>query len=121
MAICTVTETKQLWGDEDDFRILTPNIGIEMKPELERNETVNCALSLTNPLDLSLTTCSFNVAGPGVIKKTIRMPFRDIRPKESIRITVPVTGYEKGQFKIVATFTSKQLSDVTGSLVVNVL
>lgn len=103
-----------MWGAEDDFQIITPDIIIEISKELNLNETVNCGLSVSNPLDSKLTKCIFQVSGPGLIKRTFKIPFRDIRPKEVVRITVPITPLNVGEFKIVATFTSTELTDITG-------
>lgn len=114
-AICTVKETKQIWSDDDDFQLIAPGIKMNVKKELKLNEVTNCALSLTNPLSFPFTDCSFNVSGPGIIKRAIKVPFRDIQGGETIKITVPVTGLTKGNFKIIATFTSKELSNITGS------
>lgn len=120
-AICTVQETKQIWSDDDDFQLITPGIKMQIKKDLGVNETTNCSLALTNPLNFAFTNCVFNISGSGIVKRAIKVPFRDIRGKESIKITVPVTGVTKGNFKIIATFTSAQLSNITGSVDVNVV
>lgn len=120
-AICTVMETKQIWSDDDDFQLLTPGIQMGIKKKILLGETTNCSLSLKNPLDFAFTHCEFNVSGPMIVKKAIKIPFRDIQANETIKISVPVTGTLKGNFKIIATFTSKELSNITGSLEVEVV
>lgn len=120
-AICTVNETKQIWSGEDDFQLLTPGIEMGIKKKISMGETTNCSLSLKNPLDFAFTHCEFNVSGPGIVKKAIKIPFRDIQGNETLKITVPVTGALKGNFKIIATFTSKELSNITGSVEVEVV
>lgn len=120
-AICTVKETKQIWSDDDDFQLITPGIQMTIKKTIQIGETTNCALGLTNPLDFAFTSCSFNVSGPGIVKRAIKVPFRDIQGKETIKITVPVTGTVKGNFKIIATFKSQELSNITGSVEVQVV
>lgn len=67
-----------------------------------------------------LHNCVFNYAGPGVLKnKTIY--FRDVEPLEEVRIQHQFIPERQGKQKIVATFTSKELDDVTGSVEVEVL
>lgn len=120
-AICTVQETHQVWSGGDDFQLLTPSIKVDIKNKFKVGETVNVGLSLTNPMDFPLTNCFFRLSGPGLIKRTAKIPFRDIKGLETISLTVPVTGNMKGDFKLVSTFTSNQLSDITGSATVSVV
>lgn len=120
-AICTVKETKQIWSDDDDFQLLTPGIEMSIKKSIRVGETVNCSLQLANPLDFAFTNCVFNVSGPGIVKRAIKVPFRDIQARETLKITVPVTGTVKGNFKIISTFTSQELSNITGSVEVEVV
>lgn len=120
-AICTVKETKQIWSDDDDFQLITPSIQMNIKKALAVGETTNCSLSLTNPLEFPFTGCVFSVQGPGIVKRAIKIPFRDIQARETLKVTVPVTGQMKGKFKIVATFTSVELANITGSVEVEVV
>lgn len=120
-AICTVQETQQVWSGDDDFQLLTPSIKVDIKKQFKVGETVNVGLSLSNPLDFPLANCSFYLSGPGLIKRTVKIPFRDMKGLETISVSVPVTGNLKGEFKLVSTFTSTQLSDITGSASVSVV
>lgn len=120
-AICTVKETHQVWSGGDDFQLLTPSIKVDIKKEMKAGETVNVGLSLANPLDFPLTDCAFYLSGAGLIKRTVKIPFRDMKALETFSLTVPVTAVMKGDFKLVSTFTSTQLSDITGSAAVSVV
>lgn len=78
------------------------------------------ALSFKNPLKIALTNCVFNYAGPGISKnKTLK--YRDVAPLEDIRVEHQFVPQKSGRQQIIATFTSKQLVDVTGSTTVDVL
>lgn len=76
-------------------------------------------LSFKNPLKKILTNSKFQYAGPGLSKnKTIE--FRNVDPEESIYVEHELVPQKSGPQKIVATFTSKQLVDITGSISVDV-
>lgn len=76
-------------------------------------------LSFKNPLKKVLTHSKFQYAGPGLSKnKTIE--YRDVAPEENIYVEHELVPQKAGPQKIVATFTSKQLVDITGSISVDV-
>lgn len=76
-------------------------------------------LSFRNPLKITLTNCVFNYAGPGISKnKTLK--FRDVGPLEDIQVEHELVPQKSGRQQIIATFTSDQLVDVTGSATVDV-
>lgn len=114
-ALCTVKETKQMWAGEDDFQVVKPNIIFKGPNEMSVDEEANFTLGFKNPLNKSLTGCEFNISGPGVIPKTVFIPYRDVRPNETFSVVTPLTTRNAGDFKLVATFTSRELSDITGS------
>ncbi|XP_044019930.1 hemocyte protein-glutamine gamma-glutamyltransferase-like isoform X1 [Aphidius gifuensis] len=119
-AIATVQETNQTWADEDDFQVIKPKIKIEIDNEPIVGRPSAVTLSFNNPLKKMLHDCVFNYAGPGVSKnKTIH--FRDVEPLEEVRIQHQFIPQKEGKQKIIATFTSKELDDVTGSVEVEVL
>lgn len=81
---------------------------------------VTIMLSFKNPLKWTLSNCEFNYAGPGLSKnKTLK--YRDVEPLEDVSVEHQLVPRKSGPQKIVATFTSKQLIDVTGSASVDVL
>ncbi|XP_066591017.1 hemocyte protein-glutamine gamma-glutamyltransferase-like [Prorops nasuta] len=118
--IATVKETNQTWADEDDFQVLKPSIDVKIEgdPVVGRPSTI--VLSFKNPLMRTLTECKFNYAGPGLSKnKTIE--FRDVEPEEEVHVEHQLIPQKSGNQKIVATFTSKELLDITGSASIEVL
>lgn len=48
------------------------------------------------------------------------MYYRDIRPEEEVIMEHRFTPYQAGEHKIVVTFTSKQLLDITGSAILDI-
>ncbi|KZC05406.1 PREDICTED: hemocyte protein-glutamine gamma-glutamyltransferase-like [Dufourea novaeangliae] len=118
--IATVKETRQTWADEDDFQVLKPTILIKIDNEPMVGKPSTITLSFKNPLRRILTECKFNYAGPGLSKNKTLM-FRDVGPEEDVYVEHQLVPQKSGPQKIIATFTSKQLLDITGSAAIDVL
>lgn len=91
---------------------------IDGEPTVGKPSTIS--LSFTNPLKRMLTDCKFNYAGPGLSKNKTLM-FRDVEPEEEVYVEHQLVPQKSGPQKIIATFTSKQLLDITGSASIDVL
>lgn len=119
-AIATVTETRQTWADEDDFQVIKPSIKIDVPAEIpnKRNTLIN--LSFVNPLKKTLTKCKFNVSGPSLVRNQL-IHYPDVAPGATVNVGVNITPRLEGDQKIVATFSSKELLDITGSAQVEVV
>lgn len=76
-------------------------------------------LDFTNPLDRTLTDCKFNISGTALIRNQV-IGYKDVPPKAAIKANVSLIPKSAGDHTIVATFTSKQLLDVTGSTQIEV-
>nr|XP_033341897.1 hemocyte protein-glutamine gamma-glutamyltransferase-like [Megalopta genalis]XP_033341898.1 hemocyte protein-glutamine gamma-glutamyltransferase-like [Megalopta genalis]XP_033341899.1 hemocyte protein-glutamine gamma-glutamyltransferase-like [Megalopta genalis]XP_033341900.1 hemocyte protein-glutamine gamma-glutamyltransferase-like [Megalopta genalis]XP_033341901.1 hemocyte protein-glutamine gamma-glutamyltransferase-like [Megalopta genalis] len=118
--IATVKETRQTWADEDDFQVLKPNIMIKIEGDPTVGKPSTISLSFVNPLRRVLTDCKFNYAGPG-LSKNKTLVFRNVEPEEHIYVEHQLIPQKSGSQKIIATFSSKQLVDITGSASVDVL
>ncbi|XP_043784333.1 hemocyte protein-glutamine gamma-glutamyltransferase-like [Apis laboriosa] len=119
-SIATVVETKQTWADEDDFQVLKPNIVVKIDGEPTVGKPSIISLRFKNPLQRVLTDCKFNYAGPGLTRNKT-LAFRDVDPEEDVYVEHQLIPQKSGSQKIIATFTSKELVDVTGSAVIDVL
>ncbi|XP_033202581.1 hemocyte protein-glutamine gamma-glutamyltransferase [Bombus vancouverensis nearcticus] len=119
-SIATVVETKQTWADEDDFQVLKPSITVKIDGEPIVGKPSIISLRFKNPLKRVLTECMFNYAGPGLTRNKT-LAFRDIEPEEDVYVEHQLIPQKAGAQKIIATFTSKQLVDVTGSAAIDVL
>ncbi|XP_068986824.1 hemocyte protein-glutamine gamma-glutamyltransferase-like [Bombus flavifrons] len=119
-SIATVVETKQTWADEDDFQVLKPSITVKIDGEPVVGKPSIISLRFKNPLKRVLTQCTFNYAGPGLTRNKT-LAFRDIEPEEDVYVEHQLIPQKAGAQKIIATFTSKELVDVTGSAAIDVL
>ncbi|CAG0922034.1 unnamed protein product [Notodromas monacha] len=114
-ALATVEETKQTWSAEDDFIIEKPILNIQIRDAVvEVGKPLTVAFSFKNPLNATLTDCRFMFEGPG-LQRPRRVSIKDITPRENVVHTEKFTPKREGKRKIVATFASKQLIDITGS------
>ncbi|GAB1865095.1 Hemocyte protein-glutamine gamma-glutamyltransferase [Camponotus japonicus] len=118
--IATVKETRQTWADEDDFQVLKPNINVKIEGEPVVGQPSTIILNFKNPLKRSLTNCQFNYAGPG-LSRNKTLAFRDVEPEEDVYVEHQLVPQKSGEQKIIATFTSKELVDITGCATVDVL
>ncbi|XP_060814180.1 hemocyte protein-glutamine gamma-glutamyltransferase-like [Bombus pascuorum] len=119
-SIATVVETKQTWADEDDFQVLKPSITVKIDGEPVVGKPSIISLRFKNPLKRVLTQCTFNYSGPGLTRNKT-LAFRDIEPEEDVYVEHQLIPQKAGAQKIIATFTSKELVDVTGSAAIDVL
>ncbi|XP_077293635.1 hemocyte protein-glutamine gamma-glutamyltransferase-like [Arctopsyche grandis] len=119
-AICTVLETNQTWAGEDDFQVLKPSIEIKLNDDLEVGKQSIASLSFKNPLEKVLTDCKFHVAGPGLVKRNLIIPHNDVAPHALLWADAPINPTSVGSMKLIVTFSSKELLDVTGSAAIDV-
>lgn len=80
---------------------------------------IHLIFSFQNALNVTLTDCFFTIEGPG-LQRPKQVQFRDVRPGELVTFNETFVPRRQGERKIVATFTSRQMSEITGSSSVNV-
>lgn len=76
-------------------------------------------LRFVNPLKKTLTNCKFNIAGPTLAKGLV-VQYPDVKPGALVKATVQITPKVIGEQKLIATFSSSELLDITGSAKVEV-
>ncbi|XP_063233133.1 hemocyte protein-glutamine gamma-glutamyltransferase-like [Bacillus rossius redtenbacheri] len=118
-AIATVEETNETWADEDDFDVQKPKLDIQVTKEITANEPGTVIFSFTNPLKKILTKCFFKYESPGVTKPQ-SIPYRDVGPGETAQLERSFAPRATGEVRLVASFSSSELVDVTGSAVLQV-
>lgn len=119
-AIAHVAQTKQSWSDEDDFSLRKPRLNVQVTGAMRVGGECSAILSFQNPLtDTPLTYCTLSVEGPGLQRPRISRQ-RDVKPGELVTFTERFFPRRSGLRKIVATFNSKQLTEVTGSTTVTI-
>ncbi|KAF5296194.1 hypothetical protein FQA39_LY12648 [Lamprigera yunnana] len=118
-AVATIDETSQTWADEDDFQVVLPTINITVPKTISVNKSARVTLSFDNPLKKSLTNCKFNLSGSGKIKnQTIAHPI--VNPLGRVQAQADIIATSPGDQKLVATFVSTELLDVTGTVKIEV-
>lgn len=72
-----------------------------------------------NPLKKILTNCKFNISGP-TLARGLALQHPDVKPGGLVKAIVQITPKIIGEQKLIATFTSSELVDITGSAKVEV-
>ncbi|XP_077993726.1 protein-glutamine gamma-glutamyltransferase K-like [Glandiceps talaboti] len=118
-AMGKVRETDQMWSDQDDFRVDTPDLTLETKGEIKVGKAFKVKVYLKNPLPHALTSCTLDVEGPGLQRpKVIKQ--RTVPGLGELKTEVELTPRKAGKKVIVISFDSDQLTQVTGSLDIEV-
>lgn len=84
------------------------------------NKETEIILRFKNPLQKMLTNCKFSIGGSGLIKNQI-LPYENIAPNENVVFTTTVVPKKVGEQTVIATFSSRELTDITGSIKVEVI
>lgn len=90
-----------------------------MPPELPVNVPASVTLRFVNPLKKILTNCRFNIAGPTLARNLV-VQYPDVKPGALVKTVVDVTPKNVGEQKLIATFSSTELVDITGAAKVEV-
>ncbi|CAG9771687.1 unnamed protein product [Ceutorhynchus assimilis] len=118
-ALATVQETKQTWSEEDDFTMLLPVLNISMPESCVVHQPCEIDFSFTNPLNIQLTNCIYTIEGPGLQKpKTVK--HENIEPRTEVRFNHTFTPQKIGARKLVVSFTSKQIQNISASSIVRI-
>ncbi|XP_069102902.1 LOW QUALITY PROTEIN: hemocyte protein-glutamine gamma-glutamyltransferase-like [Argopecten irradians] len=114
LCICSVKETNQTASEDDDFRLIKPDLDLQAPAEIREGETFKVKLTFKNPLPISLTLCSLEIEGPGLLKpKTFKLD--SVGAKDTFMHEIDMTASKLGTRTIVASFDSKEIVDVNGS------
>lgn len=76
-------------------------------------------LRFTNPIKKELTRCQFSVSGPALLRNQI-IEHADVEPEGLVKGFLMITPKIAGEQTIIATFSSKELLDISGSAKVTV-
>jgi len=114
-AVVRVHETNQFWSEEDDFTLTKPTLKVEAVGTLQAGRMGRIRLSFINPLEVSLTRCRISLESPGAFHPIIEQ-VSDVRGRRSFEHEVLVNPRRAGVSTVVATFTSREMIDVHGSV-----
>ena len=112
--LVSVSETGQTWSSEDDFVLEKPNLDVQVDENPEVGKVFKIQVSFTNPLNIELTKCNFNVEAPGVIRPH-EITFRSIKPKEKVDADIPLIPRNSGKSTLMVVFNALELFDVAGT------
>lgn len=113
--VAEVLETGQLVTWDDEFRLLKPEMGIEvLSSSVEVNKPFQCRLRFQNPLNTILRNCSISVDGPG-IDGEFDQRISDVAPKTEWVAEMTMTPKTAGRKQITVTFNSDVIDNVSGS------
>lgn len=118
-SIANVEETRQTWSEEDDFTLITPEVTITVAGVCKVGEACQVNFSFLNPLNIPLTNCQYTVEGPG-LSKPVTIKNRDINPNETVNLDESFTAKKAGERRIVVSFTSKEIHQISGSTTVRI-
>ena len=118
-AIVKANETNQTWTAEDDFIIENPKLMIKFSNQPMIGKKTEAVLSFTNPLDVSLTQCFIRLDVSTFIR-AIKENVPDVPPRSEFSHTVQITPKKSGIKPCVAAFSSKEMVDVCGSVILKV-
>ncbi|XP_071527713.1 hemocyte protein-glutamine gamma-glutamyltransferase-like [Panulirus ornatus] len=109
-----VKENKQSYIDEFDFQFEKPRITIEV-PECQVGQECTANFMFSNPLDVALNDCFLSIEVSGSYGPRTTQVNREVRPRETFTYSQTFVPRKAGDHRLVASFVSRQLRDVTGS------
>ncbi|XP_021954113.1 hemocyte protein-glutamine gamma-glutamyltransferase [Folsomia candida] len=118
-AICAVDETNQAWSEEDDFQVVKPPLNIKVTSNLTAGKPAYATFSFINPLKRNLTKCVINYEGPFLVRFS-EINLKDVGIGEELEYVHRFIPRSSGSHQFIATFTSKELIDIVGSIVIEV-
>ncbi|KAJ8921065.1 hypothetical protein NQ315_015861 [Exocentrus adspersus] len=118
--LATIEDSKFEYYAQDDFRIRKPDIKISLRETPVEEREVTADISVENPLPVPLKKGEFTVRGPGIDGKVMIKIKNAVPPGERAKGEFKFTPPRTGRHTIAAKFTSKQMDDVDGYLVIMV-
>ncbi|XP_021352746.1 hemocyte protein-glutamine gamma-glutamyltransferase-like isoform X2 [Mizuhopecten yessoensis] len=112
--VCMVQETNQTAMDDDDFRLIKPDLHLKVPKEVKVGSPFKVIVSFNNPLPVTLTQCSLEIEGPGLLKpRTIKQS--SVGAQQTFNYDMEMTASKPGTRTIIANFDSKEIVDINGS------
>ncbi|XP_064634743.1 protein-glutamine gamma-glutamyltransferase K-like [Lineus longissimus] len=108
-----VKETKQKMAKVHKYAFQKPDLQLTHPDSVECGKTFKLVMKFTNPLQVALNNCSFTSESRGMVRGHIETS-GNVKPGAEVVHTMELTPRRAGRRTIIATFSSDQLSDVTG-------
>ncbi|XP_078606655.1 protein-glutamine gamma-glutamyltransferase K-like isoform X1 [Branchiostoma floridae x Branchiostoma japonicum] len=119
-----VRETQQSFAGQHDFRLGVPDLILKVSDKdriINIGQEVHVNVSFKNPINTSLTKSAFYFEGPGLTADDKVIHHKDIGPRETATAVVKLKPKKKGKRKLMVSFTSKQLQQVCGECVLDIV
>ncbi|XP_078688322.1 protein-glutamine gamma-glutamyltransferase K-like isoform X1 [Branchiostoma floridae x Branchiostoma belcheri] len=119
-----VRETQQSFAGQHDFRLGVPDLVLKVSDKdriINIGQEVHVNVSFKNPINTTLTKAAFYFEGPGLTADDKVIHHSDVGPKASASAVVKLKPKKKGKRKLMVSFTSKQLQQVCGECVLNIV
>ncbi|OAF66994.1 hypothetical protein A3Q56_05284, partial [Intoshia linei] len=115
-----IVETKFVYTSIDDFRLLPPEIAIEIPKTIVVGNLFNCTFSFNNVSPAQLTNCQWNYECTD-IQSMITVNQSDTEPYSIVSKTVSIDPQTIGIKQLVLTFTCVQICQISQSILFEVL
>ncbi|XP_035678971.1 protein-glutamine gamma-glutamyltransferase K-like [Branchiostoma floridae] len=119
-----VRETQQSFAGQHDFRLGVPDLTLKVSDKdriINIGQEVHVNVSFKNPINTALTKSAFYFEGPGLTADDKVIHHKDIGPRETATAVVKLKPKKKGKRKLMVSFTSKQLQQVCGECVLDIV
>ncbi|KAK2155751.1 hypothetical protein LSH36_232g01006 [Paralvinella palmiformis] len=113
-AAAHVEQTDQHHCESDDFRLLKPDLDVKAPAQVKIGTEYQVEVTLKNPLPKKLTKCEFQLEGAS-LQRPVKLKHDVIPPNGVAKVTTKLKAMRVGEREIIASFDSKELSDVDGS------
>jgi transglutaminase 1 len=115
-----VAETQQHWAATDFAEMDKPDLIMKsLSPSIAVGQPFVIEIGFRNPLKEDLTGCKLTLEGAG-IERTKTIQIRDVKAGESMSEVVALRPRRAGLREVVATFSSKQIVGINGSVDISV-
>ncbi|XP_034724648.1 protein-glutamine gamma-glutamyltransferase 5-like [Etheostoma cragini] len=104
----------------DDVVLLDPPISITVSGFTKLNREAEGEVVFTNPVPDTLTECTLNISGSGLLKEDLEVKIPDLKKNNRIRVKFPFVPYKLGKKTLVANFDCSTFRDIKGSCTVDV-
>lgn len=118
--LAKVAETNQIHADNDDFRLRRPDLELKAPETVKVGQEFECLVKFTNSMPINLTDVEWMVEGAG-IQRPKRYKEKELGPYDTAELKVTLKAKRAGERQVLASLTSKELMDVTGSCDVSVV
>ncbi|XP_050399460.1 protein-glutamine gamma-glutamyltransferase 4 isoform X1 [Patella vulgata] len=113
-ATAKVRETGQRFAARESFWLEKPTLDVKTEGNAEKGKPFDIVVKIVNTLGVPLINGVINAEGPGISRITGVKTKKSIAPGEELRETIKMTGKFVGRVEIIVNFHCKQISDVCG-------